>query len=92
MENLPEDVAIVMAYLWTKTPCGSDMYKRIQETVKKYPEYFPWETKYNSIDDSVHRAYENEKELLFKSFSRQHQWIFNQEKVFMLGQNVEVKK
>jgi len=68
MENLPEDVAIVMAYLWTKTPVGSETYKRIEETVKKYPDYFPWETKYNSIDESVHRAYENEKELLYKSF------------------------
>lgn len=68
MKNLPTEVIEAQCLLWLKNPVGSDTYNRVVETVKKYPEHFPWETKYNSIDDSVHRAYEDEKELLFNSF------------------------
>lgn len=37
--------------------CGAEQYKRISDTIKKYPEYFPWETKYNSIPKEVHDKY-----------------------------------
>jgi len=68
MKDTPFEVIEAQCYLWAKNPVGGDTYNRIVKTVEKYPEYFPWETKYNSIDESVHKAYENEKELLYKSF------------------------
>lgn len=41
---------------------GLEMYNRYQEIVKKYPEHFPWETKYNSIPSEVHKAYAIERD------------------------------
>lgn len=67
LENLPEVIEAGF-YLSMGQPVGQDLYNRIRNTVAKYPEHFPWETKYNSIDDSVHKKYEEEKSVLFNSF------------------------
>ena len=58
LQNIPDEV------LWVLTLpryVGSDTYKKAEEIIAKYPEYFPWETKYNSIPKEVHQAYIKEK-------------------------------
>lgn len=40
---------------------GSDTYNEAERIIAKYPKYFPWETKYNSIPSEVHLAYRREK-------------------------------
>tara|TARA_R110000868_G_scaffold14426_4_gene67220 strand:+ start:31335 stop:31772 length:438 start_codon:yes stop_codon:yes gene_type:complete len=59
IENAPHEVIEAMvACSWNGTfYCGEEQYKRINDTIKKYPEYFPWETKYNSISKEVHDKY-----------------------------------
>lgn len=68
MKDLPANVIEAMFHLSNGSQVGLETYKCVEETVKQYPEYFPWETKYNSIDKSVHEKYEDELSLLFKSF------------------------
>jgi hypothetical protein len=46
---------------------GEGYYKRFLEIVKKYPKYFPQEYKYYfTIPKEVHKAYQEEKEMLGK--------------------------
>ncbi len=46
-------------------PVGTEMYKRCQEIIDKYPEHFPWEHKYKSIPEEVHVAYRKEMGFTF---------------------------
>lgn len=39
---------------------GMDQYNKIKEIQNKYPEWFPWETKYDSIPEDIHEAYRRE--------------------------------
>lgn len=39
---------------------GVSTLEKIREIQKKYPEWFPWETLYDSIPQEVHDAYRNE--------------------------------
>lgn len=39
---------------------GMSILEKIKEIQKKYPDWFPWETKYDSIPKEVHDAYYNE--------------------------------
>lgn len=34
---------------------------KLQATIRKYPEYFPWEAKYREIPQEIHEAYYKEK-------------------------------
>lgn len=36
-------------------------YERILTVKRKYPEHFPWQAKYDSIPDSVHKAYNEDR-------------------------------
>lgn len=40
---------------------GGDVYNECQEIIKKYPEYFKWETTYSNIPKEVHEAYLDER-------------------------------
>jgi len=68
MKDIPFEVIEAQCLLFLKNPVGMETYKRVEDTVKKYPEYFPWETKYNSINKSVHENYDKELSVLFDSF------------------------
>lgn len=58
----PKDIPNEVLWVLTLPRCvGSDTYRRVEEIIAKYPEYFPWETKYNSIPKEVHQAYIKEK-------------------------------
>lgn len=57
-KDTPEEVLWV--WCLPKT-VGSDTYEKAERIVKKYPKYFPWEHKYESIPKEVHEAYWNEK-------------------------------
>ena len=67
MKDIPWPVMKVGIYQQQKY-VSSDTYKDIQQTIKDYPEYFPWETLYNSIEQSVHDNYLKEEVLLSESF------------------------
>lgn len=68
MKNVPNDVLEAMVYLFNNQPVGQELYHKIENTIIKYPEYFPWETKYNSIDSSVHGLYDKEKSDIYYRF------------------------
>lgn len=60
-EDIPEEVRRVWVYQYCGHAVGIDTWNEINAVIKAYPEYFPWETKYNSIPQSVHDAYNKEK-------------------------------
>jgi hypothetical protein len=47
---------------------GLQTYQRLESTIEKYPDYFPWEYIYNSIPLEVHNNYIKQEKLLFLSF------------------------
>lgn len=59
--NIPQDVSWVWAIKYSRVAVGIETYNRIEEIIKEYPEFFPWENKYASIPNCVHEAYRNEK-------------------------------
>lgn len=63
VEDIPPEVMDVWAVQWAKIPVGFVHYEEMQATVKKYPEWFPWETAYEKIPQPVHDAYRAESEI-----------------------------
>jgi len=64
-----DDIPTEVAWFWARTRIGdgfmgSEEYQKYLDCVKKYPEWFPEETEYNriwdSIPQSVHDAYQKE--------------------------------
>ena len=60
-KDIPSEVYEAMC-IGSLSIVGMELYNRYQEIVKKYPEHFPWETKYNSIPSEVHEAYAIERD------------------------------
>lgn len=65
--NIPSEVFVVFQLQKLGCPIGTETYNKCQEVIKKYPEHFPWEAKYNSIPQEVHDAYSKELMDEFKS-------------------------
>lgn len=61
LEDIPEDVYWVWSIQWCGIPVGLDTWDKADAIIKANPQYFPWETKYNSIPKDVHDAYYKEK-------------------------------
>ena len=61
LQDIPNEVLWVYYIEKYVHYVGSDTYDKATEIIAKYPEYFPWETKYNSIPKEVHEAYIKEK-------------------------------
>lgn len=59
--DIPSEVSWALVIIQTNQEIGCDTYEEIERIIAKYPEYFPWETKYNSIPKEVHEAYIKEK-------------------------------
>lgn len=55
-ENMPAEVYWAM-FLRFGPPIGVKTYDKYKEVVAKYPKWFPWETKYDSIPKHIHDAY-----------------------------------
>jgi len=72
MNNIPEEVMWVMAitnpYSGTFY-CGTELYKKINEVIDKYPKYFPQEHIYKNIPQSVKDDFELEKYDLYKKYN-----------------------
>lgn len=71
MKKLPEDVkwvqymeAIARYHGQLDYPFGIGMktYDKILAIKRKYPQHFPWQTLYDSIPESVHLAYREERD------------------------------
>ena len=60
IEGIPEEVWKVQVIVTTRQYVGGKTMDEIKRVIKKYPEYFPWETTYNSIPQEVHDAYQKE--------------------------------
>lgn len=58
----PTETPLEVVWVWAVSgnPMGQETYDKIRKIIKKYPEWFPWETKYNSIPQEVHDAYKGE--------------------------------
>jgi hypothetical protein len=63
VNDMPEDVAWVWAIQMVDRPVGFDTLTEMKAIIKANPKYFPWETKYASIPQSVHDAYWEEKNI-----------------------------
>ncbi len=61
LNNIPNEVLWASGIIFINHGIGIDTYEKIEEIIAKYPEYFPWETKYNSIPKEVHESYIKEK-------------------------------
>lgn len=63
-KNIPSEVAQVMAWQMGavngRLYVDADQYTKIQNTIAKYPNYFPEETKWNKIPSSVHTEYQKD--------------------------------
>lgn len=58
--DVPTEVWEVWAIKMTGQPVGIDTWNYCNEIIKRYPEYFEWEHKYDKIPKSVHDAYKEE--------------------------------
>lgn len=56
-KDIPSEVLWVFALQYSCTPVGTSVFEECERIIAKYPEFFPWETKYNSIPQEVHDAY-----------------------------------
>jgi len=59
-DNIPKEVAEAMCIRMSRF-VGKARMDRYQDIVARYPEWFPWETKYRSVPQEVHDAYWKEK-------------------------------
>lgn len=57
IDDLPPNVLMVMTIIDEGRLVGSKTYQLCIDTINKYPEYFPWEHKYNSIPKEVHESF-----------------------------------
>lgn len=64
IQEMPEEV--IWASFITLNPIGLDTYIKVKEIMKKYPEYFPYETLYDSIPEEVHKAYQDHMERIWE--------------------------
>lgn len=71
LKDAPAEVVNVWAIKQIGNPVGSELMKKINEVVERYPEYFPWEHKYKSIPEHVHEAFWQEKLDYLKSLEQQ---------------------
>lgn len=60
IDDVPHDVWEVLAINVVGQPVGMETWNRCNETIKRYPEYFPWEHAYDKIPKEVHEAYDRE--------------------------------
>lgn len=61
IKEIPSDVIWATYIINFVKYVGEDVYNKVEDVIKKYPEYFPWETKYNNVPKEVHEAYIKEK-------------------------------
>ncbi len=59
-KGIPTEVQEVMLFEMYNQYCGIEMYDKITAIKKKYPQYYPWEAKYDKIPQEVHEAYRKE--------------------------------
>lgn len=57
-----EDELFEAMFIKSLSFIGTKQYDRLQEIISKYPEEFPWETKYRSIPKETHEAFNREWE------------------------------
>lgn len=61
-KDIPQEVKEYMSIVaGTGGMMGLKLYQKCKAIEDKYPEWFPWEHKYQSIPQEVHDAYKNEK-------------------------------
>jgi hypothetical protein len=60
-QDIPQEVWWVWAIQWSRKAVGLQTLEDVKHVIRKYPQHFPWETKYNSIPQEVHDAYYKEK-------------------------------
>src|SRR3990172_5884584 len=60
LSDVPGDVLTVWAYQVSGCPIGQNIYNMLQNIIKKYPDWFPFEAEYRKIPEEVHEAYHKE--------------------------------
>jgi len=69
VSDIPDEVWHVKAIQFSKQPVGLATLNRVKEVIAKYPEYFTWEHKYESLPKEVHEAFEKE------AYPKKLEWI-----------------
>lgn len=60
LEEVPHEVQMAMIILYSKNPVGIETYEMVIDIVERYPQFFKWEHKFNSIPQEIHDAFLNE--------------------------------
>lgn len=60
-KEIPADVLTVWAYQKSNIPVGTMLHEHFRKIIKDNPEFFPWESKYDTIPKEVHDAHKTEK-------------------------------
>ena len=68
MNNIPNEVIWASMLMQMNSSVGQDIANKVYEIIKKYPKYFPWETKYNEIPEEVHLQFREELLILQDRF------------------------
>lgn len=68
IEDIPNDVMWVSFMKMSQTAVGIETYRKVQDIIEKYPEWFPQEHIYNSIPEAVKILFEKEKSELHNTF------------------------
>lgn len=58
--DAPNEVVWVIMIQGMKQPVGLKTWEEMKRIIDKYPEHFPWEHLYNSIQQEVHDAYRDD--------------------------------
>jgi hypothetical protein len=59
-KDIPQDVLFVWGIQGARQSVGLSTYNEVSDIIKKYPEWFKWETAYDKIPQYVHDAYRGE--------------------------------
>ncbi len=59
-DEIPAEVWKVWAMQYSCSFVGLETLNEINDIIAKYPQHFPWETKYNSLPKEVHEAFRKE--------------------------------
>lgn len=58
--NIPSEVMWVATIKYSGIRVSIETYNKMNDIIDKYPQYFQWEHKYNSIPSEVHEAFDRE--------------------------------
>lgn len=76
-DGMPEEVKWAIGTMICMPMMGANLYNKIKDIIERYPQYFPWEHKYSSIPEDVHKAYREELEVTLSLYLDREKPIYS---------------